>query len=71
MRHERLMGIVKNDLNVCLLHNCRSTSPLLQRLSCSIFVVVLRSFRHHLKALVRPRRARVQSATLHCATGPG
>lgn len=49
LTHPRLMAIVKNDLNRCLLHNCKSTSSFLQRLCCSIFVVVLKKFRAHLK----------------------
>jgi hypothetical protein len=41
-QHPQLMQIVKGDLGNCLLANCKSSSSMLQRLTCEVFVVVLK-----------------------------
>lgn len=51
--YPQLMQVVKGDLGNCLLANCKSSSSMLQRLTCEVFVVVLLAFREEIKAKVR------------------
>lgn len=48
----KLMAVVKSDLGNCLLANSKSSSPVLQQLTCQIFVIVLKTFREELKTKV-------------------
>lgn len=50
--HPRLLALVKAELGDCLLANCKSSLSMLQRLTCNVFVVVLRLFRKELKTKV-------------------
>lgn len=54
--YPQLMHIVKNELGNCLLANCKSSSSVLQRLTCEVFVFVLKAFREEIKAKVCPPR---------------
>jgi hypothetical protein len=54
VKYPKLMGVIKSELGNCLLGNSKSSSPLLQRLTCQIFVVVLKMFREELKGKVWP-----------------
>jgi hypothetical protein len=51
-RFPSLMLVVKNELGNCLLANSKSSAPALQRLTCHIFVLVLKTFREELKSKV-------------------
>lgn len=52
--YPQLMHIVKGELGNCLLANCKSSSSVLQRLTCEVFVFVLKAFREEIKAKVCP-----------------
>lgn len=52
VKYPKLMGVVKSELGNCLLGNSKSSSAVLQRLTCQIFVVVLKTFREELKGKV-------------------
>jgi hypothetical protein len=47
-----LMAVVKSELGNCLLANSKSSAAALQRLTCHIFVLVLKTFREELKSKV-------------------
>ena len=51
-QYPQLMQVIKGDLGNCLLANCKSSSSMLQRLTCEVFVVVLLAFREEIKAKV-------------------
>ena len=48
-RYPKLMAVVKGELGNCLLANSKSSAAVLQRLTCHIFVLVLKTFREELK----------------------
>lgn len=66
--YPQLMQIVKGELGNCLLANCKSSSSVLQRLTCEVFVFVLKAFREEIKAKVaiptHPVAARLVCCTM-------
>lgn len=66
--YPQLMQIVKGELGNCLLANCKSSSSVLQRLTCEVFVFVLKAFREEIKAKVLETLRTAQAGTASDST---